>query len=326
VISYKDIGLARPDKMLREAYAGGYAVGAFNFVFTEQLLAIVDAAVEEQSPLILQASAHTCGEMGMALVRHLAAAAAEIAGERVSVALNLDHGLTFQDCKNCIDNGFSAVMIDGSGLDFEANVNLTKKVAEYAHERGVSVEGELGRLCGREEGSVQTQGQYTDPEAAREFAERTGADCLAVSVGTSHGLVKILPDADGSLPPLRFDILDQIKKILPGFPLVLHGSSCLYQKYIDMVNANGGCIKGARGIPEEQVIKAARETAVCKINVASDGWAAATAAARQSLAANPGSIDPRVFLRPARVEMKEMYKHKISAVMGSAGKARKSGV
>ena len=319
--SYKDIGLTRPDKMLHAAYHGGYAIGAYNFVFMEQLLAITDAAVEEQSPLILQASAHTCHDLGMAFIRHLAAAAAEKTVGQIPLALNLDHGLSYDDCKDCIDNGFSSVMIDGSGLDFEGNIKLTKKVVEYAHERGVSVEAELGRLGGKEGDVYQAEGLYTNPDAAKEFADRTDVDCLAVSVGSSHGLVKIRPNPDGSLPSLRFDILERIKALLPGYPLVLHGSSCLYQKYIDMANANGGHVTGAQGIPEEQVMKAARETAICKINIASDGWSAATAAVRRALTANPGSIDPRVFLKPAREEMKELYKHKISAVMGSSGKA-----
>ena len=294
--------MVSPVDMMNRAYQDGYAIGAFNFVFMEQLLAIVDAAIAERSPFFLQASARTCRDMGIEYVRALASAAAKHASDNgIDMALHLDHGLSFAECQECIDNGFSSVMIDGSALSFEENMALTKQVVQYAHERGVSVEGELG-----------------DPEAVREFVERTGVDYLAVSVGTRHGTVKIKPNPDGTLPELRFDILKSIADKLPGFPLVLHGSSCIYPQYADMINENGGQIKEVQGIPEEQVIRAARETAVCKINVASDGWIAATAAVRQALALNPSSIDPRTFLRPARSEMTALYRRKISVVMGSS--------
>jgi fructose-bisphosphate aldolase class II len=259
--------------------------------------------------------------LGLAFVRHLVAAGVEQINGQTDIALNLDHGLTFEECKACIDGGFSAVMIDGSSLNFHDNIALTKKVAEYAHAHGVSVEGELGLLSGQEDDVRHTKSLYTDPDAAKEFVEKTSVDCLAVSVGTSHGLVKIRSQHDGAPAGFRFDILRQIQANLPGLPVVLHGASCLYPKYIETVNRFGGNVLEAHGIPEEQVIRAAKETAVCKINIASDGWIAATAAVRCSLAVNDASIDPRVFLRAAKAEMKELYRHKMSVVMGSSGKA-----
>jgi len=320
-MTYTELGLVSPVEMMRGAYRGGYAIGAFNFVFMEQLLAITDAAIAEKSPFILQSSANTCRDLGVGFVRALASAGAQCAAESgVPMALHLDHGLSFEECRACVDNGFSSVMIDGSALPFSENVALTERVARYAHDKGVSVEGELGVLSGQEGSVDHERAQYTDPEAVREFVERTGVDYLAVSVGSCHGVVKIRPNQDGTLPELRFDILEAISEALPGFPIVLHGSSCIYPQYVNMVNENGGQVTAVQGIPEEQVIRAARETAVCKINVASDGWIAATAAMRRALAQNPSSIDPRTFLRPARAEMTALYRRKISVVMGSSGK------
>ena len=321
VISYQDLGLANPKGMLSRAYTGGYAVPAFNFVFAEQLSAIVDACIAKETSFILQASAHVCANIGLGVVRHLAAAAAEkiaLSGSGIQMALNLDHGPCFADCKDCIENGFSAVMIDGSALDFADNIALTREVVLFAHRYDVNVEGELGVLSGTEEGIAHTESQYTDPDAVREFVEKTGVDALAVSIGTCHGLVKIRPDANGELPPLRFDILGKIAEKLPGFPIVLHGSSCLYPEYIDTINQYGGCVTAAQGIPEDEVRKAAA-TAVCKINVASDGWAAAMAATRKALDAHRDAIDPRVFLRPAYQEMRSLYERKIDLFM-CAGK------
>ena len=323
MISYKDLGLINSKSLLLQAYENNYAVPAFNFVCTEQLQAIVEACIIEKSSFILQASANVCKYMGIGFVHHLAAAAAEKVnreGKGIRMALNLDHGLSLEECVNCIDHGFSAVMIDGSAKSFQENIDITKQVVEYASKHGVAVEGELGVLSGQEEGQNHSSHNYTDPSAVVEFVQKTGVDCLAVSVGTSHGMVKIKPNPDGSLPELRFDILSEIRNKLSGFPLVLHGSSCIYPEYVEMINSYGGKIETVRGIPEEQVRRAARETSVCKINVASDGWIAATAAVRKALVENPSAIDPRFFLSPAKNEMINLYRKKIQNVMGSGGK------
>ena len=323
MISYKDLGLSASKALMQQAYTENYAIPAFNFVCTEQLQAIVEACIIEKSSFILQASANVCKYMGMDFVYHLAAAAAEKVhreGKGIKMALNLDHGLSFEECKDCIDHGFSAVMIDGSAKPFQENINITKQVVEYASKFDVTVEGELGVLSGQEGEVSHSESRYTDPSAVKEFVAKTGVGCLAVSVGTCHGMVKIKPNPDGSLPELRFDILKEIKNKIPGFPLVLHGSSCIYPKYVEMVNTYGGKIEMVAGIPEEQVRRAATETAVCKINVASDGWIAATAAVRKALAENPSAIDPRVFLSKARTEMIDLYRMKICNVMASGGR------
>jgi fructose-bisphosphate aldolase class II len=297
----------------------------------EQLLSIVDACIERRSPFILQSSSNTCKNLGIAYIRALAAASAERIKQETGsamMALNLDHGLNYEECVQCVDNGFSAVMIDGSMLPFEENAALTKRVVDYAHRYGVAVEGELGAIPGteaeEEHGNVGVSSCYTDPALAQSFVEETKIDCLAVSIGTSHGLVKIRPDKNGNLPDLRFDILAEIERRLPGFPVVLHGSSCIYPEYVRMINANGGSLECVQGIPEESVRRASR-TNVCKINVASDGWIAAFAATRKALAENTAAIDPRIFLRPARKAMKDLYIRKIDTIMGSAGKGEQSG-
>lgn len=322
MILYKELGLTNPKELFAKAYNGGYAIPAFNFVCLEQLLAIVDACIEMQSSFILQASSNICNYMGIEYVRHLAAAACEKiarSNSNIKIALNLDHGLSFEDCKICIMNGFSAVMIDGSSKNFADNISITRSVVEYAHEHDVSVEGELGVLSGQEGDVFHQESLFTDPGAVFEFVNKTGIDCIAISIGTCHGVVKIKPNSDGSLPDLRFDILKQIEEKLPGFPIVLHGSSCIYPEYVEMINKYGGRLEFAQGIPEEQVKKAA-QTSICKINVASDGWIAATAATRKVLFENPEIIDPRKFLKEARSEMTRLYKRKIISVMGSAGK------
>jgi fructose-bisphosphate aldolase class II len=322
MVSYKELGLVHTKELFRKAYAGGYAIPAFNFVGMEQLLAITDACIEKESPFILQASAHICKSLGIEYVRHLAQASAEKiakSGTGIQMALNLDHGLSFEDCQMCVENGFSSVMIDGSAQSFAGNIAITKKVVDFAHAYDVCVEGELGVLSGEEENVSHTETHFTDPGAVSEFVKQTGVDSLAISIGSCHGLVKIKPNADGTLPDLRFDILAEIEKKIPGFPIVLHGSSCIYPEYVDMINLYGGHLEYAQGIPEEQVRRAAK-SAICKINVASDGWITQTAATRKALAENPASIDPRVFLTAGREEMKKMYMRKIDVVMGSAGK------
>jgi fructose-bisphosphate aldolase class II len=329
--SFRDLGIADERFLLQQAYKEHYAVPAFNFVFMEQLLAIVDACIERRSPFILQASSNTCKNLGIAYVRALAAASAERVSNETGfamMALNLDHGLSYEECVQCIDNGFSAVMIDGSMFPLEENIVLTKRVADYAHKYGVTVEGELGALSGSEDEEdnhgQNRAGYYTDPKAVRHFVEETKVDCLAVSIGTSHGLVKIKPDKNGHLPELRFDILAEIEGQLPGFPIVLHGSSCIYPEYVAMINTYGGKLEYVQGIPEEYVRRGSG-TNICKINVASDGWIAALAATRKALSENIATIDPRTFLRPARQEMKDLYIRKIDTVMGSAGKGGNNG-
>ncbi|HET6487197.1 MAG TPA: ketose-bisphosphate aldolase, partial [Spirochaetia bacterium] len=302
---------------------GRYALPAFNFVCLEQMLAIRDACVETASPFILQCSAHVRASIGPAMVVRMAQGCIEGMrglGRMVPMALHLDHGMTEADCKACIDDGFSSVMIDGSVLAFDENADLTARVVRYAHERDVTVEGELGTVGGAEDAALQAESRYTDPARVAEFVRRTGVDSLAVSIGTSHGVVKIKAKEGEPLPSLRFDILEAIEKDLPGFPIVLHGASALPPRYVAMLNQYGGRLTEAQGIPEAQTARAAR-SAVRKVNVASDGWIAMSAAVRKALAENPASIDPRVFLSKARQEMKDVYVRKIVDVLGSAGKA-----
>jgi fructose-bisphosphate aldolase class II len=316
-------GFTNTREMFRRAYEGRYAVPAFNFVCLEQLLAITDACMQARSPFILQCSANVRRGIGPAMVSAIARGCVQTmaaGGATVPAALHLDHGLGMEECTSCIDDGFSSVMIDGSALPYEENVRLSSAVAAYAHARGVTVEAELGALAGvEEEGAALGHARYTDPAQVSDFVKRTGVDSLAVSVGTSHGVVKIRP-VNGVLPPLRFDILEAIEKSLPGFPVVLHGASGLLPRYVTALNRYGGALTAAQGIPEEQVVRAVKSS-VRKVNVASDGWIAMTAAVRRALAENPSSIDPRGFLYPARREMKELYVRKITEVMGSAGKA-----
>jgi fructose-bisphosphate aldolase class II len=309
--------------MLKGAYAGGYAVPAFNFVCLEQMMAILEACMETRSPFILQCSANVRRYIGPAMVRRMAQGCVETmsrAGALVPMALHLDHGMSEEDCLSCVDDGFSSVMIDGSALPFAENVKLTSRVVDYAHAREVSVEGELGVLSGVEEDGPGLEARFTDPRRVADFVKATGVDSLAVSIGTSHGIVKIRVKKGESIPPLRFDILDAIQKELPGFPIVLHGASALPARFVEMMNRYGGSLVEAQGIPEDQTARGAK-SAVCKINIASDGWIAMTAAVRKALAENTASIDPRTYLSAARREMKDLYVHKITRVMGSAGKA-----
>ncbi|MDR2926881.1 MAG: class II fructose-1,6-bisphosphate aldolase [Cytophagaceae bacterium] len=329
-VSYKELGLVNTKKLFAGAVAGGYAIPAYNFNNLEQMQAILQACVETKSPVILQVSSGARKYANATLLRNMAKGATEYVkelGYDIPVVLHLDHGDTFELCKDCIDNGFSSVMIDGSHLPYEENVALTKKVVEYAHAHDVSVEGELGVLAGIEDDVAAEHHTYTSPDEVIDFVSRTGVDSLAISIGTSHGANKFTPeqcirDANGILvpPPLRFDILEEIEKRIPGFPIVLHGSSSVPQDQVAIINQYGGKLKDAIGIPEEQLRKAAK-SAVCKINIDSDGRLAMTAAIRKTFAEKPGEFDPRKYLGPARDSLKEIYKHKNENVLGSAGKA-----
>ena len=323
MVSYKDLGLVNTREMFKKAINGGYAVPAFNFNNMEQMQAIISACVECSSPVILQVSSGARKYANQTLLRYMAQGAVEYAkelGKNIPICLHLDHGNSFELCKSCVDMGFSSVMIDGSSLPYEENVALTKKVVDYAHQFDVTVEGELGVLAGVEDEVSAEEAHYTRPEEVIDFVSKTGVDSLAISIGTSHGANKFKPEqctrnADGILvpPPLRFDILEAIEKKLPGFPIVLHGSSSVPQEY-------GGALKDAVGIPEEQLRKAAK-SAVCKINIDSDGRLAMTATIRKIFVEQPAEFDPRKYLGPARDELKKLYMHKCEAVLGSAGKA-----
>ncbi|WP_372651485.1 class II fructose-bisphosphate aldolase [Draconibacterium sp.] len=329
-VSYKDLGLTNTKEMFAKAVEGGYAVPAYNFNNLEQMQAILQACVETKSPVILQVSSGARKYANATLLRNMARGAVEYVKElgcEIPIVLHLDHGDTFELCKDCIDNGFSSVMIDGSHHSYEENVALTKQVVEYAHAHGVSVEGELGVLAGVEDDVVAEESTYTRPEEVEDFVKRTGVDSLAISIGTSHGAHKFTPEQctkneDGVLvpPPLKFDILEEIEKRIPGFPIVLHGSSSVPMDQVEIINANGGDLKAAVGIPEDQLRKAA-SSAVCKINIDSDGRLAMTAAIRKTMNENPAEFDPRKYLGPARDSLKELYKHKNENVLGSAGKA-----
>ena len=314
-----------------KAIAGGYAIPAFNFNNMEQLQAIIKAAATEKSPVILQVSKGARNYANATLLRYMAQGAVEYAKElgweHPQIVLHLDHGDSFELCKSCIDFGFSSVMIDGSHLPYEENVALTKQVVDYAHQFDVTVEGELGVLAGVEDEVSSDHHTYTDPEEVIDFATRTGCDSLAISIGTSHGAYKFTPaqctrNAEGKLvpPPLAFDVLDAVMEKLPGFPIVLHGSSSVPQEEVDTINQFGGKLPDAIGIPEEQLRKAAK-SAVCKINIDSDSRLAMTAAVRRVFAEKPGEFDPRKYLGPARDNMEKLYRHKIVNVLGSNGKA-----
>lgn len=330
MVSYKELGLVNSKELFKKAFEGKYAIAAFNFNNLEQLQAIIQAAVEAKSPVILQVSSGARKYANATLLRYMAQGAVEYAKElglaAPKIVLHLDHGDTFELCKDCIDSGFSSVMIDGSHHSFEDNIALTKKVVEYAHAHDVTVEGELGVLAGVEDEVSAEHHTYTRPEEVIEFVTRTGVDSLAISIGTSHGANKFTPeqctrDANGVLipPPLRFDILEEIEKQIPGFPIVLHGSSSVPQDLIAKINKYGGEMKDSIGIPESELRHAAT-SAVCKINIDSDGRIAMTAAIREFMATEPTKFDPRQFLAPAREALKKLYVHKLINVLGSAGK------
>jgi fructose-bisphosphate aldolase class II len=327
---YKELGLVNSKELFAKAIKGGYAIPAFNFNNLEQMQAIVSACVESKSPVILQVSSGARKYANQTLLKYLAKGAVEYSkelGYAIPIVLHLDHGDSFELCKSCIEMGFSSVMIDGSHLPYEENVALTKKVVEYAHQYNVTVEGELGVLAGVEDEVSAEHHTYTQPEEVEDFVKKTGVDSLAISIGTSHGANKFKPDqctrnAEGVLvpPPLRFDILEEIEKRIPGFPIVLHGSSSVPQEDVATINQYGGKMVDAIGIPEEQLRKAAK-SAVCKINIDSDGRLAMTAAIRKVLVEKPSEFDPRKYLGPARDALKVLYKHKVENVLGSAGKA-----
>ena len=331
MVNYKELGLVNTRDMFAKAIKGGYAIPAFNFNNMEQLQAIVQAASETKSPVILQVSKGAREYANPILLRFMAQGAVEYAKslgwEKPQIVLHLDHGDSFETCKSCIDSGFSSVMIDGSHFSYDENVALTKKVVEYARQFDVTVEGELGILAGVEDDVVAEHHTYTRPEEVVDFATKTGCDSLAISIGTSHGANKFKPEqctknAEGVLvpPPLRFDILEEIEKELPGFPIVLHGASSVPQEEVATINQYGGGLKDAIGIPEDQLRKAAK-SAVCKINIDSDSRLAMTAAIRKVFVEKPAEFDPRKYLGPARENTRKLYKHKIEAVLGSAGKA-----
>ena len=309
--------LVTTTEMFKKAYEGGYAIGAFNVNNMEIIQGITEAAAEERAPLILQVSAGARKYAKHVYLTKLVEAA--IADTDLPIALHLDHGADFDICKACVDGGFSSVMIDGSKYSFEDNIALTRKVVEYAHAHGAVVEGELGTLAGIED-DVHVKADdalFTRPEEVEEFVTRTGVDSLAITIGTSHGAFKFKP---GTKPQLRFDILEEVGRRLPGFPIVLHGASSVPQEFVAEVNKYGGNMPGAIGVPEEMLRQAA-QMAVCKINIDSDLRLAMTAAVRKHLAEHPADFDPRQYLTPARTAIKEMVRHKIVDVLGCAGKA-----
>jgi fructose-bisphosphate aldolase class II len=330
MVNYKELGLVNSRDMFTKAVKGGYAIPAFNFNNMEQMQAIIQACVETKSPVILQISSGARKYANQTILRYMAQGAVEYAKElgcNIPIVLHFDHGDTFELCKSCIEYGFSSVMIDGSHLPYEENVALTKQVVEYAHQYDVTVEGELGVLAGVEDDVSSEKSHYTQPDEVEDFVKKTGVDSLAISIGTSHGANKFKPeqcthDSNGVLipPPLRFDILEEIEKRIPGFPIVLHGSSSVPQNEVATINKYGGAIKDAVGIPEDQLRKAAK-SAVCKVNIDSDGRLAMTAAVREVLATKPAEFDPRKYLGPARDSLKNLYMHKVKNVLGSDNKA-----
>lgn len=309
--------LVTTKEMFRKAYEGGYAIGAFNVNNMEIVQGITEAAQLEQAPVILQVSAGARKYAKHIYLTKLVEAA--VADTDVPIALHLDHGDGFEICKDCIDGGFTSVMIDGSKLSFEENIAVTRKVVEYAHDHGVMVEGELGKLAGIEDAVnvSEADAQFTNPAEVEEFVSRTGVDSLAIAIGTSHGAYKFKP---GQKPQLRFDILQQVSDRLPGFPIVLHGASSVIPEYVDMINQYGGHMPGAQGVPEAMLRKAAT-MAVCKINIDSDLRLAFTGEVRKHFAEHPDHFDPRQYLTDARDGIRNMVRHKIVDVLGCNGKA-----
>ncbi len=320
------MALVTSKKMFEQAYKNGYAIGAFNVNNMEIVQGITEACKEENAPVILQVSKGARAYANHTYLVKLVEAAV-IECPNIPIVLHLDHGPDFETCKSCIDGGFTSVMIDGSALSFKDNIEVTKKVVEYAHDHGVVVEGELGTLAGIEDEVSHAVGSYTRPEEVEEFVSKTGVDSLAIAIGTSHGAYKFKPDqctrnADGILvpPPLRFDILQEVAKRIPNFPIVLHGSSSVPQDYVKMINANGGNMPDAVGVPEEQLREAAK-LPVCKINIDSDLRLAMTGTIRKFFNEHPEKFDPREYLKPARANIKELVRHKLRDVLGCAGKA-----
>jgi fructose-bisphosphate aldolase class II len=320
---YKELGLVNTREMFQKAMKGGYAIPAYNFNNLEQLQAIILGCMESRSPVILQVSKGARSYANQTLLQYMAKGAMEIvkASEHpIPVALHLDHGDTYDLCVSCIETGFSSVMIDGSAHPFDENVALTKKVVDYAHQHDVTVEGELGVLAGIEDEVSHEHSNYTDPNAVEDFVKKTGVDSLAISIGTSHGAYKFKVKPGEQVPPLRFDILEEVEKRIPGFPIVLHGASSVLQDYVAIINQYGGKMEGAVGVPEEQLRRAAK-SAVCKINIDSDGRLVVTAVIRRELATDPKNFDPRKYLSAAREELKKMIIQKNRTVLGSADRA-----
>jgi fructose-bisphosphate aldolase, class II len=323
MISYKKLGFVNTKKMLSDAMKGHYAVPGYNFNDMEQLQAIVTACLETQSPVILQISKGAREYADQTLLRYMAQGALEMmkrmAKEKklkpIPIALHLDHGANFEIARDCIDSGFSSVMIDGSGLPYAANIKVTRKVVNYAHKRNVTVEGELGVLAGVEDDVKAEESHYTHPDQVVDFVKKTGVDSLAISIGTSHGVYKFKP---GVRPHIRLDILKKIEKMIPGFPIVMHGSSSVPQEYVAMANIYGGDLEQAVGVPGDQLREAAR-SAVCKINIDSDGRLVMTGIIRKMLAEDKKIVDPRKYLGAAREALKQMYMKKNKEVLGSAG-------
>ncbi len=323
MVSYKDLGFVNTKEMFKKAMAGKYAIPAYNFNNMEQLQAIMMACAESNSPVILQVSSGARKYANQTLLQYMAEGAVQMTRKdlksNIPIALHLDHGDTYELCVSCIESGFSSVMIDGSAHPYEKNVELTKKVVEYAHKYDVSVEGELGVLAGIEDDVKAEKSHYTNPDDVEDFVKKTGVDSLAISIGTSHGAYKFKVEPGKTIPPLRFDILEEVEKRIPGFPIVLHGSSSVPGCFVDMCNKYGGKLKNAVGIPEDQLRKAA-QSAVCKINIDTDGRLVVTAKVREILSTKAEEFDPRKYLGPARDALKDLIIHKNKEVLGSAGK------
>lgn len=323
MVNYKELGLVNTRELFQKAMRGGYAIPAFNFNNLEQLQAIIAASVETESPVILQVSKGARQYANQTLLQYLAQGAVDVAAQMgcaVPIVLHLDHGDSFELAKSCIETGFSSVMIDGSHLPYEENIALTKKVVDFSHAYEVSVEGELGVLAGVEDEIASLHSHYTKPEEVEDFVTHTGVDSLAISIGTSHGAFKFKVRPGETPPPLRFDILEEVEKRIPGFPIVLHGASSVPQEIVDEINQYGGRLENTAGVSEEQLRRAA-QSAVCKINIDSDGRLAVTAAIRKVFHENPEEFDPRKYLGPAREALKKLYIHKIVNVLGSNSKA-----
>jgi len=323
MVHYTELGLVNSRELFKKAGKGGYAVPAFNFNNLEQMQAIISACVETKSPVILQVSKGARKYANQTLLQYLAKGAVAYAkelGYAIPIVLHLDHGDTFETCKSCIEMGFSSVMIDGSHFSYEENVRLTKQVVEYAHQFDVTVEGELCVLAGIEDEVSSEHTSYTRPQEVEDFVKKTGVDSLAISIGTSHGAFKFKVKPGELPPPLRFDILEECEKRIPGFPIVLHGASSVPQDIVAEINKYGGKMENTAGVSEDQLRRAAK-SAVCKINIDSDGRLAMTAAIRKVFVEKPGEFDPRNYLGPARDKLKELYKHKVLNVLGSADKA-----
>ncbi|HEB11208.1 MAG TPA: class II fructose-1,6-bisphosphate aldolase [Spirochaetales bacterium] len=323
MVRYSELGLVNTREMFKKAMREGYAIPAYNFNNLEQLQAIITGCLETRSPVILQLSKGARSYANETLLRYMAQGAMKIVNSSehpIPVALHLDHGDSYELCVSCIENGFSSVMIDGSALSYEDNIQLTAKVVEYAHKYDVTVEGELGVLAGIEDEVSHESSSYTNPADVEDFVKRTGVDSLAISIGTSHGAFKFKVKPGEDVPPLRFDILEEIELRIPGFPIVLHGASSVLQEYVRTINKFGGEMTGAVGVPEDQLRKAAK-SAVCKINIDSDGRLVITAVIRKIMHENPALFDPRKYLGPAREEHTKMIMKKNREVLGSADRA-----